>query len=389
MQRWLPAYVGVGSNLSTIPRSRCARALAALAGLPESLVRGELAAVSHARLRHGGAAGVRQRRRRPAHAAVRPRICSRTCARSNESSGASRRANAGVRASSTSTCSWSGRETRATDTLTLPHPGIAERDFVLYPLARHRAGSRRAGPRPRRCAARARAGSRNRAAVSAADADDASGAASREALPRALSPDMPAQRYIVVEGPIGVGKTSLARRLAETLEAELVLEQDAQNPFLERFYRNPQGGRVARAALLPVPARAAARQRSSSRTCSRRAASPTTCSRRTGCSLAHAGRGRDVAVRAGGLAARGRSAEAGSRGLPAGAGGNAAAAHRETRHRLRERASTRAYLVAAQRCLCALLSRVRPRAAADRERGEHRSGQNQADYDELVAPSDA
>ncbi len=56
------------------------------------------------------------------------------------------------------------------------------------------------------------------------------------------SPEVPAQRYIVIEGPIGVGKTSLARRLAETLEAELVLEQDAQNPFLERFYRNQKSG---------------------------------------------------------------------------------------------------------------------------------------------------
>ena len=55
------------------------------------------------------------------------------------------------------------------------------------------------------------------------------------------TPDtLPAQRYIVVEGPIGVGKTSLARRLAASLEAEMVLEQDAQNPFLERFYRNPK-----------------------------------------------------------------------------------------------------------------------------------------------------
>jgi deoxyadenosine/deoxycytidine kinase len=54
--------------------------------------------------------------------------------------------------------------------------------------------------------------------------------------------DLPPQRYIVVEGPIGVGKTSLARRLADTLAAELVLEQDAQNPFLERFYRNPKAG---------------------------------------------------------------------------------------------------------------------------------------------------
>src|ERR1700743_1006672 len=47
-------------------------------------------------------------------------------------------------------------------------------------------------------------------------------------------------RYIVVEGPIGVGKTSLARRLAETYDATLILEQAAENPFLERFYRNPR-----------------------------------------------------------------------------------------------------------------------------------------------------
>jgi len=42
--------------------------------------------------------------------------------------------------------------------------------------------------------------------------------------------------YIVVEGPIGVGKTSLARRLAEAFGSELVLEQPGENPFLERFY---------------------------------------------------------------------------------------------------------------------------------------------------------
>lgn len=46
-------------------------------------------------------------------------------------------------------------------------------------------------------------------------------------------------RYIAIEGPIGVGKTSLARRLAETLQFELVLEQAEENPFLERFYRDP------------------------------------------------------------------------------------------------------------------------------------------------------
>jgi deoxyadenosine/deoxycytidine kinase len=47
-------------------------------------------------------------------------------------------------------------------------------------------------------------------------------------------------KYIVVEGPIGVGKTSLAQRLAETFACELVLEGAYSNPFLERFYRNPR-----------------------------------------------------------------------------------------------------------------------------------------------------
>lgn len=47
-------------------------------------------------------------------------------------------------------------------------------------------------------------------------------------------------RYIVVEGPIGVGKTTLARRLAESLQGRLLLEAAHENPFLERFYRNPR-----------------------------------------------------------------------------------------------------------------------------------------------------
>jgi deoxyadenosine/deoxycytidine kinase len=48
--------------------------------------------------------------------------------------------------------------------------------------------------------------------------------------------------YIVVEGPIGVGKTSLAKRLAESFETDLMLEGADENPFLERFYQDPRSG---------------------------------------------------------------------------------------------------------------------------------------------------
>lgn len=52
--------------------------------------------------------------------------------------------------------------------------------------------------------------------------------------------------HIVVEGPIGVGKTSLAKRLVKTFNGEALLEGADSNPFLERFYQDPKR------AALPV-----------------------------------------------------------------------------------------------------------------------------------------
>src|ERR1043165_7582696 len=46
--------------------------------------------------------------------------------------------------------------------------------------------------------------------------------------------------YIAIEGNIGAGKTTLAHLLSKKLNARLILEQFADNPFLPKFYENPK-----------------------------------------------------------------------------------------------------------------------------------------------------
>jgi len=48
--------------------------------------------------------------------------------------------------------------------------------------------------------------------------------------------------FIAVEGPIGVGKTTLAKKLAQSFQGEVILEGAQENPFLEKFYLDPKGG---------------------------------------------------------------------------------------------------------------------------------------------------
>ncbi|MEW8585292.1 MAG: deoxynucleoside kinase, partial [Candidatus Thiodiazotropha sp.] len=55
-----------------------------------------------------------------------------------------------------------------------------------------------------------------------------------------MSESIDKPNFIVVEGPIGVGKTSLVHRLADHFGSEMLLEGAEENPFLQRFYANPR-----------------------------------------------------------------------------------------------------------------------------------------------------
>ena len=50
--------------------------------------------------------------------------------------------------------------------------------------------------------------------------------------------DSPLPKFIAIEGPIGVGKTTLAHKLAKSFNYDVFLEQPSENPFLGKFYMN-------------------------------------------------------------------------------------------------------------------------------------------------------
>lgn len=123
-----------------------------------------------------------------------------------------------------------GDEAFDTPALTVPHPRLHERAFVLVPLAELDAGLAVPG--------RGAVADLLPAVAEQAIARVQGGAAWREAP---TAPALRRLRHIAIEGPIGVGKTTLALRLARWLDAEALLEQPADNPFLERFYGDRAG----------------------------------------------------------------------------------------------------------------------------------------------------
>jgi 2-amino-4-hydroxy-6-hydroxymethyldihydropteridine diphosphokinase len=134
--RWQPAYVGVGSNLDG-PQERVRRALDALAQLPASRLVVSSPLYRTAPLVQAGAAA------QPPYVNAAAGLLTRLAP--EEFLAALRRLESNL-GREPARERWAprridldllvyGRETRATHELRLPHPGIAERDFVLYPLA--------------------------------------------------------------------------------------------------------------------------------------------------------------------------------------------------------------------------------------------------------------
>ena len=122
-----------------------------------------------------------------------------------------------------------GQERFDSGALTLPHPGLHERAFVLAPLRELDADLEVPG----------------RGTVSKLLQECKYSRVDRIGASQSL-PD--SARLIAVEGPMGVGKTTLCNRLAADFNGPLMLENYQENPFLQDFFENP--GKTALAAQL-------------------------------------------------------------------------------------------------------------------------------------------
>ena len=200
-----------------------------------------------------------------------------------------------------------------------------------------------------RCGLRARVPIAARAVVSSPETKRRRRARATATFPRSATSSS--------KGPSASARP-VSRDGSRTLEAELVLEQDAQNPFLERFYRNPKSGALpAQLFFLFQRAQQLGTLKQQDLFAPRRVADYLFEKDRLFASLTLDAAG-NVAVRAGGLAPRRRSTEAGSGRLSAGAGrtllqriAKRGIAY-ESRHR-------RGLSRAAQRRVCAFLPRIR------------------------------
>ncbi len=114
-----------------------------------------------------------------------------------------------------------GQERIDSETLTLPHPGLHERAFVLAPLRELNADLEVPG----------------RGAVSKLLQACKYSRVDRMGACQSL-PD--SARLIAVEGPMGVGKTTLCNRLAADFNGRLILENYQENPFLQDFFKTPE-----------------------------------------------------------------------------------------------------------------------------------------------------
>jgi len=120
-----------------------------------------------------------------------------------------------------------GKDVITTKLLNIPHPRLAERAFVLKPLTdiapqfRHPSLKKDSRNLLQQCSDKSILTKTNKKLY-----------ASEPALMSSL-------QFITIEGTIGVGKTSLTKKIATEFNAKLTLERFAENPFLPKFYKDP------------------------------------------------------------------------------------------------------------------------------------------------------